>query len=214
MLFDYVDLTPVPVFLVAVAFICLAPGPDMAYMVGAGLAGGRSAATRAAFGITVGVAVYVAATAAGLGVLVASLPGVLVSLQVLGAGYLAWLAYATFQESRKPAAALAGDQYGRKWFGRGFVVNLTNPKIMLFFLAFLPQFLGTASNPMLQLLMFGLLFQLAGLVVDLLIGRAAGAFRTRVLGKPARLRLLTRISAVVFAVLAVLVITEVLTHLK
>jgi len=214
----YIDLAPVPLFLGAVALICLAPGPDMAYLVGTGLAGGRPAAARAAFGITLGVSVYVAVTAAGLGLVVAAHPRVLTGLQVFGAGYLGWLAWTTWRESRTygsdravvPAGAVGHS--GQRWFRRGFIVNLTNPKIMLFFVAFLPQFLGNASSPTVQLLMLGLLLQSVGLVVDLFIGWTAGSFRARVQERPEMLRRLSRASAAVFAGLAVLVVAGVITH--
>jgi threonine/homoserine/homoserine lactone efflux protein len=179
----------------------------MAYMVGAGLAGGRSAATRAAFGITCGVGVYVVAVAAGLGALVARHTSVLIGMQLVGATYLAWLAYNAVQESRG-GSELTPEPAGQQWFRSGFVVNVTNPKIALFFLAFLPQFLGTATSPALQLLMLGVLLQVSGLAVDLLVGWAAGAFRNRVFQRPGTMRTLTLASAFVFAALAVLVIAE------
>jgi threonine/homoserine/homoserine lactone efflux protein len=208
----YVDLSPLPTFLAAVGLILIAPGPDMAYMVGAGLAGGRSAATRAAFGIASGVAVYVVAVAAGLGALVASHTGVLVGMQFVGAAYLAWLAYNAVQPSRD-GSELTADAAGQHWFRRGFVVNLTNPKIALFFLAFLPQFLGTATSPTLQLLTLGVFLQMAGLAVDLLVGWAAGAFRDRVFQRPRTMRALTLTSAFVFAALAILVVGDVMRRL-
>lgn len=204
---SYVDLCPVPEFLAAVGLVLIAPGPDMAYMVAAGLAGGRSAATRAAFGITSGVAVYVVAVAAGWGALVARHTSALIGMQLVGAAYLAWLAYTAVQESRD-GTELTAELAGHQWFRRGFVVNLTNPKIALFVLAFLPQFLGTATSPALQLLMLGVLLQVAGLAVELLVGWAAGAFRYRVFQRPGTLRTLRLTSAFVFASLAVLVIAE------
>src|ERR1035437_5712671 len=208
----YIDLSPVPAFLAAVGIVLIAPGPDMVYMVAAGLAGGRSAATRAAFGITAGVAVYVVAVAAGLGTLVASHPAAVVGMQLVGAAYFVWLAFSAVQQSRD-GAELSEVVTGQHWFRRGFVVNLTNPKIALFFLAFLPLFLGTATSPTLQLLMLGVLLQLAGLAVDLFVGLAAGAFRDRVFQRPTTMRTLTLTSAFVFAALAVLVIAEVARRL-
>jgi threonine/homoserine/homoserine lactone efflux protein len=205
----YVDLTPLPLFLVAVAVICLAPGPDMIYMIGTGLAGGRSAATRRALGITLGVSVYVLAAAAGLGAAVSRFPEALALVQVLGAGYLAWLAYQTFTGAaaapEAPAASSAGD---RRWFRRGVIVDLTNPKILLFFVAFLPQFLGSAPSPTAQLLLLGGLFQAVGLVIDLGVGWAAGSFRARVLARPRLRRRLDVVSGVVFAALATLVLVQ------
>ena len=208
MLSDYVDLAPLPAFLAVVVIICLAPGPDMLYMIGTGLAGGRAAATRAAFGIALGVTVYVVFTAVGVGAVAAGAPTLLTGLQMLGAGYLGWLAVRTWRESREPLEPVAAAEPDQGWFRRGFVVNLTNPKIMLFFLALLPQFVGAAPHPTLQLLLLGMLLLAVGLVVDLAIGWAAGAFRAR-LRRPRARRVLGGVSAAVFAGLAVLVGVEV-----
>jgi threonine/homoserine/homoserine lactone efflux protein len=161
MFHGYFDPSPQPGFLVVVGLILIAPGPDMAYMVAAGLAGGRAAATRAAFGISCGVTVYVICVAVGLGALVQSHAGLLVGIQLVGAGYLAWLAHSALQESRG-GPALTAKPGGRNWFRRGLVVNLTNPKIALFFIAFLPHFLGRATSPALQLLVLGLLLRCPG----------------------------------------------------
>jgi len=159
-----------PAFLAPTVLICLAPGPDMAYMVGTGVAGGRGAATRAGLGVTLGVLIYAVAVAAGLGSLVVHHPGVLTGLQVFGAAYLAWLAYSTFRNARHARPDRPADTEHRHWFRRGLIVNLTNPKVMLFFLAFLPQFLGRTAHPTVQLLMLGLVFQLIGLIIDQVIG--------------------------------------------
>lgn len=206
MLLDYIDLAPAPIFLVAVLVICLTPGPDMAYMVGAGLAGGPSAATRAAFGITLGVTVYVAATAFGLSVTLSAFPSALAAIQLIGAGYLGWMAWTTFRSLRDRTPP---DRIGTgAWFRRGFVVNLTNPKIMIFFVAFLPQFVGDARSPVLQLVVLGLLLQVVGLAIDLAFGWSAGAMRCHVLDRPARLRALNLVSATVFATLACAIVLD------
>lgn len=158
----------------AVVLICLAPGPDMAYIIGTGIAAGRRAATTAALGVTLGVVVYAVVVAAGLGAVVADHPAVLTGLQAFGSLYLLWLAASAFREARHAHPENNNQASATGWFRRGLVVNLTNPKVMLFFLAFLPQFLGRARSPTLQLLMLGLLFQLIGLAIDVAI-RSAGA---------------------------------------
>lgn len=79
---------------------------------------------------------------------------------------------------------------------------------MLFFLAFLPHFLGRTAHSTIQLLMLGLVFQLIGLIIDLLIGWTAGSFRDKALARPGVLRVMTFTSAGVFLVLAVVVGTE------
>lgn len=199
----YVDPSVLPVFLGAVVLVCVAPGPDMAYIVATGVAGGRAAATRASLGVTLGVLIYVVAVAAGLGTVVPHHPAVLIALQIFGCLYLTWMAFSTLRHARAPEP----DQgTGRAdWFRRGLVVNLTNPKVMLFFVAFLPQFLGSATSPTLQLLMLGLLFQLFGLVIDVAIGWSAGSMRDKVLTRTGTRRAMAYTSAAVFVTLAAVV---------
>ncbi|WP_067503737.1 LysE family translocator [Actinoplanes sp. TFC3] len=199
-----VDVTVLPTFLAAVVLICVAPGPDMAYMVATGIAGGRSAASRAAFGVSLGVVVYAILVAAGLGLVVARHPTVLTALQIFGCAYLLWLAYDTWRDARSESP-LDTDAEDHGWFRRGLIVNLSNPKCMLFFLAFLPQFLGGAKQPVLQMLMLGLLFQVIGLIVDMAIGWGASSVRDRILSRPRALRAMTYVSASVFVVLAAVV---------
>lgn len=201
----YVDVSVLPGFLTATVLICLAPGPDMAYMVGTGVAGGRRAATRAGLGVASGVSIYAIAVAAGLGALMVNHPGVLTGLQVFGAAYLAWLAYGCYRGARHARPGGPADTGQRHWFRRGLIVNLTNPKVMVFFLAFLPQFLGRTTHPVVQLLMLGLVFQLVGLVVDLAIGWTAGSVRDRILARPVVQRAMSLASACVFLLLAAVV---------
>ena len=128
-----------------------------------------------------------------------------------GAGYLAVLAITTWRRAGAPLAEAATVP---NVFRRGFVVNITNPKIALFFVAFLPQFLGTAGgsgeNPFAQILMLGLLLQLTGLVTDLAIGGAAGLFRDAVLGRPRVRHVLDGAAGTVYAALAVLLVLGVM----
>ncbi len=207
-----VDVTVLPAFLVAVLVILVAPGPDMAFVVASGLNGGRRAATRAAFGITTGVTVYVLLTAAGLGAVLAAAPTALTAIRLAGAGYLAYLAWRTWRTagSQTYSAPLGAQTAADHTFRRGFLVNLANPKIALFFTAFLPQFLGhVTGNPAVQLLMLGLTLQLLGLIVDLMLGFAAGTMRDRVLRRPTIRRALDQVSAGVYAALATLLAAEI-----
>lgn len=199
-----------PAFIPAVIIILLAPGPDMAFMVAAGAAGGRRAATLAALGVTLGVTVYVVATVGGLGVLLARSPTALDVIRIVGATYLAYLCVSTVRAAGgEHDEALSGAHV----FRRGFIVNLTNPKIALFFIAFLPQFLGDAeAEPAFQLLMLGLTLQVCGFLVDLALGYSAGAMRDRVLRKPAARLTLDLLAATVYGGLAAYLIFEAIAH--
>jgi len=195
-----------PAFVPAVLIILLAPGPDMAFMVAAGAAGGRRAATLAALGVTLGVTVYVIATVAGLGVLLAGSPTALAVIRLVGACYLAYLCFDTVRSAGSEHREATG---GSHVFRRGFIVNVTNPKIALFFIAFLPQFLGDAeAEPAAQLLMLGLTLQVCGFLVDLACGYTAGAMRERVLTRPRARLTLDLSAAAVYGGLAAYLIYE------
>ncbi|MGP3965542.1 LysE family translocator [Nonomuraea sp. 3N208] len=205
--YAWVDLDVLPTFIAVVVVLLLVPGPDMAFMVAAGLRAGRKGATRAALGVTAGVSVYVVLTALGLGVFLAAAPNIADAIQLGGAAYLVYLAWVTWRSSGSPLET--STVRSANMFRRGFVVNISNPKIMLFFTAFLPQFLGDATdNPVLQLVMLGLILQILGLLTDLAIGYAAGAIRDRVLRRTGVRRLLERLAASVYGALATVLLAD------
>lgn len=197
-----VDLAVLPAFLLATAVVLVAPGPDMAFMVASGLAGGRRAAMRAAFGITTGVAVYVTISAAGLGVLLHSVPMATTAVRLAGLAYLVFLAWRAWRAAGEDSGPVE-DRAGAA-FRQGLLVNLSNPKIAIFFTAFLPQFVGDVrGNPIAQLLMLGLVLQVLGLVVDLAVGFAAGQMHERVIGRVRVRRNLEILAAAVYLSLGV-----------
>ncbi|AXK46633.1 LysE family translocator [Brachybacterium saurashtrense] len=204
------DVSVLPAFLLAVMVILVTPGPDMAFMIATGINQGRGAAVRGAFGVTTAMGIWVLIAATGLGVALAQVPAALDAIRLVGAAYLGFLAVTTW---RRAGAAVAEAAVVPNVFRRGFVVNITNPKVALFFVAFLPQFLGTAGasgqSPFAQILMLGLLLQLAGLATDLAIGSAAGVFRDAVLSRR-RVRLaLDAAAGTVYGGLAVLLVADV-----
>ncbi|ASK65838.1 lysine transporter LysE [Brachybacterium avium] len=198
------DVSVLPAFLVAVVVILVTPGPDMAFLVATGINQGRRAAVRGAFGVTSAMTIWVLVAATGLGVALTQLPAALDAIRIAGAGYLAFLAITTW---RSAGAEITEAGTVPNVFRRGFLVNITNPKVALFFVAFLPQFLGSAGeHPLAQMLMLGLLLQLIGLVADITIGSTAGLFRDAVLGRR-RVRLaLDGVAGTVYGGLAVLLL--------
>ena len=201
------DVSVLPAFLLAVTVILVTPGPDMAFMIATGINQGRRAAVRGAFGVTTAMTIWVLVAATGLGVALTQVPAALDAIRLAGAGYLGFLAVTTLRHVGAPLAEAASVP---NVFRRGFVVNITNPKIALFFVAFLPQFLGSTGSsgesPFAQILMLGLLLQLAGLVSDVAIGSAAGLFRDAVLSRPGVRRVLDGAAGTVYGALAVLLV--------
>ncbi|MFG6444489.1 LysE family translocator [Microbacterium sp. P07] len=180
-------------------------------MIAVGLEGGRRAAIQAILGIGTGMSLYAGAVVIGVGEVARSYPLVLVGLKLAGAIYLLWLTYSTIRSARLNAE----DEpvpVGR-WYTRGVLVSLTNPKVMLFFLAVLPQFLGTAAQPTAQLAMLGTVNVLMEVVLYGAVGLMAGTLRARFARSKRAAPLLHYLAAGVYFILAVLVIAETLASL-
>jgi threonine/homoserine/homoserine lactone efflux protein len=203
-----VDLGVLPAFVAVILLFLLPPGPDMAYMLAVGLAAGRVAAVKAILGIGTGMTVYATAVVVGLGRFAATYPLLLESVKVLGALYLFWLAYATWRSARRSLGD-PGRVATERPYARGVLVALTNPKLILFFIAVLPQFLGTAGRPELQLAMLGAVNVGMEVVLYGAIGVGAGAFHSRFAGSPSAGKVLKYIAAAVYAVLAIVILAEV-----
>lgn len=202
------DLTLVMAFAGAALLLSLAPGPDMIYVVANAIGGGRRAGVLAALGMSAGLVVHTTAAALGLGALLQAAPGVLDAVRIMGAVFLAYLAVTAWRRSRHDAdgrPVRVTRQSRRKVFLMALLTNLANPKVVLFYLAFLPQFLtrGPAAWPATtQLLLLGLIFIVIGLAVDASAGLLAGALSERVFGRAAVRSWLERASAVLFGGLA------------
>jgi threonine/homoserine/homoserine lactone efflux protein len=195
-------------FLVAVVVINLAPGPDMAFVMAAGLARGRRGALLAATGISLGVTVWVLLTAFGLGALVTRLPQISDALRIAGACYLAYLAYQTWRSAGQHELLDEPGGYQRM-FWRGTITNLANPKMAVFFTAFLPQFVSTRHGAVTaQLVVLGLIMQAIGLLVDSAVGIAAGSARDLLGRRPQIRRHLDHAAGTVFGALALVVVVE------
>ncbi|MFL6137997.1 MAG: LysE family translocator [Frankiaceae bacterium] len=202
-------------FLVAVTVICIAPGPDMAFVMASGLTHGRQGGVLAAVGVSLGVSVWVMSTALGLGALLSAVPAIATALRVAGALYLAHLAWQTWRAAGTHGELVtvgAGSQSRwSRWttFWRGTLTNLANPKMALFFMAFLPQFVRQGhGSVVVQFLLLGLILQAVGLLVDAVVGLVAGGVRDLIADRPAVRRSLDRAAAAVLGALGLALVYE------
>ena len=180
----------------------LTPGADMMYCLGQGLKSGRRAAMAANFGIAVGVMVHTLLAALGLGALVAAHPSAFEAIRWLGVGYLLWLAISALRSSPFAAEPQVQRTSTAKAFWQGLMVNLLNPKVILFILAFLPQFVDPTRPILSQFLTLGLVFSFGGLMVNGAVGLFAGSIGQRVARSAGLAKWLSRISASIFGALA------------
>ena len=164
------DLPQLLLFIVAGWLLNLTPGPDVLYIVSNSLRGGARAGMVAALGIFAGCFVHVAIATIGLGALLATSALAFTVVKFIGAAYLLWMGVRLLRSATpgwSPDAAPAEPDMGRV-FRRGFLTNALNPKVALFFLAFLPQFIAPdASNKTLAFLALGVLFSVNALPVTL-----------------------------------------------
>ena len=158
------------IFVLAGLLLNLTPGPDVMVIVSSAAHGGRRAGVLAAFGISAGCFVHILAASVGLSALLAASATAFNALKWLGAAYLAYIGLRmlwphppTAMILRAPSAEAAG---AGGVFWRAAATNALNPKVALFFLAFLPQFIGPqVEHKSLALLLLGLLFNLNSLAV-------------------------------------------------
>lgn len=180
----------------------LTPGADMMFCLGQGLKSGRRAAMAANFGIAVGGMVHTLLAALGLGALVAAHPSAFEAIRWLGVGYLLWLAFGALRSSPFAAEPQVTRISTAKAFWQGLMVNLLNPKVILFILAFLPQFVDPTRPILPQFLTLGLVFSFGGLMVNGAVGLFAGSIGQRVARSVVLAKWLSRISATIFGALA------------
>ncbi|WP_329478553.1 LysE family translocator [Kribbella sp. NBC_01484] len=212
------DLSVVLGFVVAVFLVSVVPGPDMLFIVANAAGGGRRAAVVAAAGMSTGLAVHSVAAAVGLGALIQAAPQVLNGVRVAGAAFLLYLAYLTWRASRQevgePDETLELPKRTlRRTYLMATLTNLANPKVILFYLAFVPQFVTTGAGSWpatTQFLVLGGIFIAVGFPVDATVALVAGSLTERFFraGSSVRRRL-ERVTAGIFAALAARLATDI-----
>ncbi len=210
-----VDTSLYAAFVVAALALCLTPGPDMMFIVAMGGRGGPAAGVMAAAGVGTGALTHAVAAMLGLSALFTALPTLYHVLRWAGAAYLLYLAVKAFRDRGDPAndAPAAGPgapradrrrAHLRRAYWQGVVTNLLNPKVILFNVAFLPQFVNPSlGHPMMQFLVLGVTLVLIGLAVDSGVGLLSGRLADLLRSSRRVARCLNVFSGTVFTGLAV-----------
>jgi len=177
----HLDFAQLPTFLIACAVVVLTPGVDAFLLLRTSMRAGTKAGLWALAGIHTAAAVQVLLVISGLGVVIAQYPPVLTALRWIGAAYLLYLAVTIARSLvRRTAVEDTGEVVAGRPFRTGFLTNITNPKMLLFSLAFLPQFIGT-GDPAFQLGMLAAVFlglaALWELTIVVAAARVAGSLR-------------------------------------
>lgn len=199
------DLPTLFTFLGASLIVTIAPGPDNLMVLAHSLARGRQAGFAFALGCTLGCMTHILWATLGVSAALLASPKAFTALKWLGAAYLAWMAISAWRARPGPAPT-AGGSIRRPWLrdvSRGFVANAINPKVALFFLAFMPQFIHPDSGPVtLQMLTLGGIFMAQTIVVFGSIAVLAGRIGQWMQKHPRMAPWLDRFASLVFLALA------------
>ncbi len=200
-----VDIWTLVAFIPAGLALNLTPGADMMFCLGQGLRSGPRAAVAASAGVSAGSMVHVLLAGIGLGAVVGAMPWLFDLIRWVGVAYLIYLAWRALQAASQGGAAEAVPlpaMRPHRAFAQGMMVNLFNPKVIFFVLAFVPQFVDPGQGSVLgQFLIFGLMLAVGGFIINGAVGLFSGLLRDRLTG-PRFARVLGRVSAGIFGLLA------------
>ena len=194
------------VFVVSGILLNLTPGQDTLYIVGRSVAQGRRAGLLSVLGIVSGSVIHTVAAAFGLSAILATSAGAFMVVKLVGAAYLAYLGIRMLLERPSSAATAAEYAAERDWavYRAGLLTNVLNPKVALFFLAFLPQFVSPAADSrVLSFLFLGGIFIFNGTLWCLALVWGASAMSRRVRGRASSGVWLKRATGAVFVGLGV-----------
>ena len=198
-----IDLATLGLFMVAVLALFVSPGPNMAFVLSHGMAHGPRGGIAAALGISAADLVHTLCAATGVTALVAAWAPAFDLLRYAGAAYLVWLAWQAWRSGGSTAGAPATSAGFGRIVRRAWLNNLVNPKALLFFMVFLPQFVDPARGHVaLQLVLFGVLLALTALAFNTALGMCSGQIGRWLQQRPGAARLQHRTLAVIMLALA------------
>ncbi len=165
----------------AALLVNLTPGPDMLFVIGNSAANGRRAGVMAALGIGAGCVLHTLLAAVGLSALLAASALAFEVVKWIGAAYLVWVGIGMMRSRARGAVATAQAVTPGRVFWQGALTNALNPKVALFFLAFLPQFISPSESgqpgQVMAFLVLGTIFNVGGTVINVVMALAAGVVR-------------------------------------
>jgi threonine/homoserine/homoserine lactone efflux protein len=193
------DKTAFLTFLVAALALNLAPGPDMLYVIGRSVGQGRKAGIVSSLGVFVGCWVHILAAAFGIAALLRSSPVAFNVVRYAGAAYLIYLGIKMLAQKADLASQPLKAESLASIFRQGAITNVLNPKVAIFFLAFLPQFIDARRGSVaLQLVLLGLIFNVGGTLVNLAVAYAGGTLGELLRRNQSIARLQRRFTGMIF----------------
>ena len=204
------DTATILQFAVATLVLAITPGPDMTLFVSRALSQGRAAGFASMLGSFCGIVVHTLLVVVGVSALIVASPGAFLALKLFGAGYLVFLAWQAIRygSAFSPTTVRGAERSFLRNWATGFGVNLLNPKVILFYMTFLPQFVA-AQDPHApgKLIFLGLMFIVVSIPVTAPIELAADSFAAMMKRNPRITRVVDWLFAGVFSAFALRILT-------
>ena len=201
-----IDFTSLYMFIAASFLLCLAPGPDNIYVLTQGMTKSKKAAIITTLGLCSGIIIHTSAAAFGISVIFQTSELAFNLVKYIGAAYLLYIAYQAFRHRNDKIDLSVQDSNNelKKLYVKGFFMNVLNPKVSIFFLAFLPQFVNPElGNVPMQMIILGLVFMALTVVVFSSIGIAGNMLSSKLMENPSISKVLNILTSFVLGALAV-----------
>jgi threonine/homoserine/homoserine lactone efflux protein len=200
------ELSNLYMFILASFLLCLAPGPDNIYVLTQGMTKSKKAALVTTLGLCSGLIMHTSAAAFGISVIFKTSEIAFNIVKFAGAAYLLYIAFQAFKYRNEPLDLSVQNSSNelKKLYIKGFFMNILNPKVSIFFLAFLPQFVTpeNGSVPM-QMIILGLVFMALTIIVFSSIGIAGNLLSAKLIQKPSIVKYMNIMTSFVLGGLAV-----------
>lgn len=202
MMFDIVSFQ---LFLITVLIICITPGIDMMFILNRSISQGRDAGIYSALGVSVGAVVHTILSGLGLSVILQTSVVLFTIIKVVGAVYLIYLGIQMFI-SKQSSISIKKTVYQsrRKLFVQGVITNVTNPKVALFFISFIPQFISVDNQyGPIPFLILGSIFAVMGAITSFIIAIFPSSLTTKLRDNIVAEKIINKISGAVFVILGI-----------
>jgi len=205
MILSMIPIDTLTAFFMASVLLALAPGPDNIFVLTQSALRGKSAGLLVTLGLCTGLLVHTTAVAFGVAVIFQASAVAFTALKLFGAAYLLYLAWHAFRASSQDISAdRSNGMSAGRLYRRGIIMNVTNPKVSIFFMAFLPQFADPARGPLsLQMLLLGGVFIVSTILVFGGIALMAGSIGQWLSRSPKTQVVMNRVAGLVFVGLAI-----------
>lgn len=202
MMFDIVSFQ---LFLITVLIICITPGIDMMFILNRSISQGRDAGIYSALGVSVGAVVHTVLSGLGLSIILQTSVVLFTIIKIVGAVYLIYLGIQMFI-SKQSSISIKKTVYQsrRKLFVQGVITNVTNPKVALFFISFIPQFISVDNQyGPIPFLILGSIFAVMGAITSFIIAIFSSSLTTKLRDNIVAEKIINKISGAVFVILGI-----------